>query len=107
MAGQVRDGRAEARLAGEPAFTADLALAVDGPALALEAEVDVPADRAHAPEVRLELGLALSGRLVDGLDWAALADAGEPTLTIDGGAAAAVIANLVESELSATVTRTE
>jgi hypothetical protein len=75
--GRVRDGRMPPRLAGERAWTLDLAFPADAP-LVLSSALDLPADRSHAPDVTLELALVLTSRIFDHVAWDEL-DAGPDT----------------------------
>lgn len=74
--GVVRDRRVPARLEGELPWRWDTALGTDAgqaptPVL-LDCALDLPADRAHPPNVSLDLSLQVGARLFDDLDWSTL-----------------------------------
>jgi hypothetical protein len=100
-AGLVRDGLEPARIDGEVAWTLDwtldVALADDGP-LVMTGSVDLIADRSHDPDVRLELELLISSKILDDVPWAEL---GSGPFALDTGAdaRAAVLQALSEVAL--------
>ena len=88
FAGSVRDTRVPARITGEVPWTAVVTVAEgdghgehgegehveeheDG-APSLEGALDLPADRAHAPDVRLALSIEPTAAIFDEIDFAAL-----------------------------------
>jgi hypothetical protein len=102
LAGRVRDRRAEPRFPGEQAWSATLTF---DPALALAGELDLPADRAHDPDVALTVRLAPGGAVFDAVDFVALVrdDGG---VVAPGSAAAGALAEGLEAvALGATVAR--
>ncbi|PTL78213.1 hypothetical protein [Vitiosangium sp. GDMCC 1.1324] len=71
--GTVRDGRATPRLPGEHRFKLDLAAAdSDAPVAVLDGAVNLPSDRSHPPQTKLDLDLVLTAALFDPLDWSTL-----------------------------------
>ena len=107
LEGMVRDGPTPSRLPGELRFTWDLQGGGDaGPPLpALDAALDLPADRKHDPQVTLLLDLHLGPSLFDGIDFAALT-AAEGSVELGVAAQERLLRNLREgSFLTATVSR--
>jgi hypothetical protein len=110
--GLVREGRLPARLTGEIPWRWEAALAADTgrEPIHLDCAADLPADNAHPPNVRLDLTLEIGARLLDDVEWSALAaDAGVVDLAAVANAAGLdlVLHNLAESELSAAIQRTD
>lgn len=102
--GRVRDGGSPPRFPGERAWALDLVLTGDQP-LVLSSPLDLPADRGHEPDVALDLTLALTSRIFDGVAWAEL-DAGASLALADHAETrAAIIAALNEVALESAVTR--
>ena len=73
LEGTVRDARPTPRFPGELRFLLDLKPTdSDAPVAVLTGEVELPSDRAHPPEAKLDLSLALTAALFDAVDWSAL-----------------------------------
>lgn len=104
--GRVRDGRTPPRLDGEQTWTLDLVFAADQP-LVLSSALDLPADRRHAPDVALDLTLAMSSRLFDHVAWADLAPGAGAGLALadHAEARAAIVAALEEVTLASAPSR--
>lgn len=100
--GLVRDGARPARIDGELPWSFDMTFA-DGE-LVLTTSVDLPADRDHDPDVRLDVELLPTSKIVDGVPWAELGDA---PLYVDAhdDARAALAQALGEIDLDIAVTR--
>jgi hypothetical protein len=104
MAGVVRDGRDPARIA-ETIWEFE-ATPAEGEARSLDARLDLPADREHAPDVELTVSLAPTVGVLDAVDFAALpAGAGGYDLAADAVARARVFEGFGELLLSAEVNR--
>jgi hypothetical protein len=100
-AGLVRDRLVPARIEGELGFT--LVWSADSP-LVLTGTVELIADRAHDPDVRLNIELLISSKIFDSVIWAELG--GAPfVLDADADARAAVLDALGEVALSMEITR--
>jgi hypothetical protein len=102
--GRVRDGGSPPRFAGERAWALDLVFAAEEP-LVLSSPLDLPADRAHDPDVTLDLTLALTSRIFDDVAWAALDPQASLALAGDAETRAALIAALGEAALETELTR--
>jgi hypothetical protein len=100
-AGLVRDSLAAPRIEGELAWT--LQFVQDSP-LVLTGTLELIADRAHDPDVRLDIELLISSKIFDSVLWAELG--GAPLLLeTDAGARAALLDALGEVALSMEITR--
>ena len=111
--GLVREGRSPARLEGEVPWRWEAALATgSGPMQGtLDAQIDLPADNGHPPDVRLDLTLAVSARLLDDVEWATLVRDVAGVIDVgtapNAAAAAQLVHNLAESELTAYIERND
>ena len=107
--GVARDGLAEKRLPGELRFRWEQRPpAAPATAPVLDAEMDLPADRGHDPDVTLRLAIEPGPALFDGVDFARVSPGDPVDLGGPGNEAAAerLRRNLVENRfMTATVSR--
>jgi hypothetical protein len=102
LAGRVRDARQPPRLDGEVAWTLTLVRGDDAPAVL--GRIDLPVDRAHDPEIALQVTLAPAASLFDGVGFEAAA--GEVwAIETDPAAVAGIEDALVELALELDTTR--
>jgi hypothetical protein len=83
LEGLVRDGRMPGRFPGEMPFHWQVSSAIDAGSATpppLEREMNLPADRDHAPQVRLDLRVELDATLFDGIDFSGPPEAAEARL---------------------------
>jgi hypothetical protein len=107
--GLVRDGRAAPRFEGERPFrwqARDSAGGPGTPLLTIAGELDLPFDREHDPEVRLDLSIEATSALFDGVDFAS-APSGDGAIDLGTlpGAAARIETGLAAARLGALVRR--
>jgi hypothetical protein len=102
--GRVRDGASPPRFAGERTWALDLSFAAEEP-LVLSSPLDLPADRAHDPDVTLDLTLALTSRIFDDVAWAELDPGASLALAGHAETRAALVAALGEVALATELTR--
>lgn len=113
VSGEVRDGRSGdlARFEGVRAFDGVIDLLHDGegeePSGARRLPADVPFSDDDPPRVRLVLHLTATAALLDGVDFAALAEVDpSPTLVLDEPTAERIVENFGELDLGLSVERT-
>lgn len=103
LAGIVRDGQTPPRIDGETAFVFDITFGDDPPQI--NGELDLPADRGHDPDVTLTAAVRPSARLLDPVDFAALAGDDPIALSDDPETRNRVLARILDVSLEITIER--
>ncbi|ADO72933.1 hypothetical protein [Stigmatella aurantiaca] len=111
LEGTVRDGRTDARFGGEKPFRLEATpgSATAAPLAVLDGDLDVPADREHAPRVLLALQLEVTARLFDSVAWELPQPGSDGTVDLSAAANApareAILKSVAELAPSAEVKR--